>query len=264
MKTHELIEMALLDSYGLLDDQERESFERSFASASPAVQAQIRREQTRFSQMDMLLPDVDAPADLRARVLDRVRRAIAAREGETIRHEGVAPFARSRRVSSVWRAGALACAAAAVVFAVTTIEMRVKYDQLAAAIQNDRLLAEMLEGSDRSDLRDLLFNPRTERVVFTPTNPASKGEASLWTNPEWQDGRLFYLNLPRQAGKAYKLAMIDEEGKVLDVVAEFDSSGGLMTRTVPAASGTGTLAIVGPGAKGDQTPLMVAKARPKA
>ena len=266
MKTHELIEMSLLDAYGLLDDAEREAFERAFASAAPAVQAQVRREQTRFAAMDMLLPEVDAPADLRARVLDRVRKAIAAQDEGALRHaaSAVPAITRSRRVSPVWRAGALACAAAAVVFAVTTIEMRVKYDQLASAIQNDRLLAEMLAGSDRADLRDLLFDAKTERVVFTSTDPAVTSEASLWTNPDWQDGRLFYLNLPRQQSNAYKLAVIDESGNIVDIVAEFDSSGGLMTRTVPTTSQAQSLAIVGPGASGSQTMLMVSKPKSKA
>jgi anti-sigma-K factor RskA len=266
MKNHELIEMSLLDAYGLLDDHEREAFERSFAASSPAVQAQVRREQTRFASMDMLLPDAEAPADLRARVLERVRRAIAAQDEGAVRHaSGAVPtIARSRRVSPVWRAGALACAAAAVVFGVTTLQMRAQYDKLESDIQDDQLLAQMLQGSDRSDLRDLLFNARTERVVFTPANPAVPGEASLWINPDWQNGRLFYLNLPRVQGNAYKLAVVDEAGNVVDVVAEFDSSGGLMTRSVPSTAGAGTLAILGPGANGKQTPLMVAKAKPKA
>lgn len=266
MKTHELIEMSLLDAYGLLDDHEREAFERAFASTSPAVQAQVRREQTRFASMDMLLPDAEAPADLRARVLERVRMAIAAQDEGAVRHAAstVPAITRSRRVSPVWRAGALACAAAAVVFGVTTLQMRAQYDKLESDIQDDQLLAQMLQGSDRSDLRDLLFNAKTERVVFTSTGASSLGEASLWTNPDWQNGRLFYLNLPRQPGNAYKLAVIDEAGNVINVVAEFDSSGGLMTRSVPSTTGSGTLAIMGPGPNGAQMPLMVAKARPKA
>jgi len=142
--------------------------------------------------------------------------------------------------------------------------MRVKYDQLASAIQNDRLLAELLAGSDRSDLRDLLFDAKTERVVFSSTDPALAGEASLWTNPDWDDSRLFYLNLPRQTGNAYKLALIDDAGNIVSVVAEFDSSGGLMTRTIPSTGAAQKLAIVGPGAAGSETTLMVARPRPKA
>ena len=51
--------------------------------------------------------------------------------------------------------------------------------------------------------------------------------------------------------------IFDESGNVVDVLAEFDSSGGLMTRDVKASAAAGNLAILGPGAKGDLTPLMV-------
>lgn len=264
MKTHELIESALLDAFGLLDDEEREAFERAFAAASPAVQAQVRREQTRFASMDMLLPDAALPADLKARVLERVRRAIAAEAAPAQGTHAPLPFVRSRRVSPVWRAGALACAAAAVVFAVTAIEMRVKYDELNRTIQSDVLLSKMLETMGPNHLTEMLFDGRTERVVFSPSDPAATGEASVWVNPDWQQARLFYLNLPRQEGKIYKLAVLDQNGDVVNIVAEFDSNGGLMTRDVPTGVGSGKLAILGPGSKGEASTLMVAQSKPRA
>lgn len=259
MKVQELTELALLDVHGLLDDEERQSFERAFASAPASVQAQIRREQVRFSDLSALLPQVDAPSDLRARVLARVRAAIT--EQESVHRNGggrtVPPIIGSRRVSPIWRAGALGFAAAAVVFAVTTIQMRVRYDELESTIGNDILLSRMLETLGPNHIRDMLFDGQTERVRFTSTDPEVSGEASLWLNPDWESARLFYLNLPRQSGDAYKLAVIDESGNVVDVLAEFDSSGGLMTRDVKASAAAGNLAILGPGAKGDLTPLMV-------
>lgn len=267
MKVQELTELALLDVHGLLDDEEREAFERAFAASPAAVQARIRREQVRFSDLTALLPDVEAPSDLRARVLQRVRMAIM--ERDSARRDGpgrtLPPILHSKRVSPVWRAGALACAAAAVVFAVTTIQMRVQYDELHAKIQSDVLLSSMLANYGPNHLRDMLFDGRTERVMFTSANPAVQGEASLWTNPDWQSGRLFYLNLPRQTGEVYQLAVLDQSGNVVEVLASFDSSGGLMTRDVVAATSAGKqLAIVGPGPSGEQTPLMVATMKGKA
>lgn len=260
MKVQELTELALLDVHGLLDDEERQAFEHAFASSPAAVQARIRREQVRFSDLTALLPDVEAPSDLRARVIERIRLAIL--EQETVRRDGAGrslpPIVASKRVSPVWRAGALGCAAAAVVFAVTTIQMRVRYDELESTIQNDVLLSRMLEALGPNHIRDMLFDGQTQRVMFASTDPVVTGEASLWLNPDWQSARLFYLNLPRQSENAYKLAVLDEQGNVLDVLAEFDSSGGLMTRDITASTATGNLAILGPGSKGDLTPLMVA------
>ncbi|QYU70067.1 hypothetical protein J4558_08100 [Leptolyngbya sp. 15MV] len=50
MPFHDLLEMAVLDTLGLLDEQEQAAFEMAFRSAPPAVQAQVRREQTRFAK----------------------------------------------------------------------------------------------------------------------------------------------------------------------------------------------------------------------
>lgn len=270
MKTHELIELALLDAFGLLDDSEREQFERAYAIATPAVQAQVRREQTRFVQMESFLPDVEAPDDLRARVLARVRDAIAAQDVAatgavmaSIRHDAgraMPPITSSRRVSVAWRAGALGCAAAAIVFAVTTIQMRVRYDQLARTMQNDELLSQMLETYGPNHLRGMLFDGKTERVVFTSTDAAVPGEASIWMNPDWDSSRLFCLNLPA-VGSQYKLAVVDASGAIVSVVAEFGSNGALLAHDVPSVPRSGGLAIVGPGSKGQNSTLMVATAK---
>ena len=62
--TRDLLEYAALDALGLLDDAEREEFERAFRAASPEVQAMVRREQTRAADIDAILPRVEAPAGL--------------------------------------------------------------------------------------------------------------------------------------------------------------------------------------------------------
>ena len=82
MTTHELLELASLDAMGLLDPEEREAFELAFRAAAPALQAQIRREQLRLSYIDGILPVVEPPPGLRARVMAKVREAI---ESMTIR-----------------------------------------------------------------------------------------------------------------------------------------------------------------------------------
>lgn len=77
MSLQELIELAILDAMGLLDEREQASFESAFRTASPSIQAQVRREQTRLSRIEALLPDVTPPAGLRAAVLAAVREQIA-------------------------------------------------------------------------------------------------------------------------------------------------------------------------------------------
>jgi len=50
MTLQEMIELAILDAMGLLDEEERLAFELAFRAAAPPVQAQVRREQTRPSR----------------------------------------------------------------------------------------------------------------------------------------------------------------------------------------------------------------------
>jgi hypothetical protein len=77
MPPHELAELALLDAYGLLEAADQIRFEQAFLAVSPDVQAEIRRIQTEIVTDETLLPDCQPPADLKARVLDRLRSAMA-------------------------------------------------------------------------------------------------------------------------------------------------------------------------------------------
>src|SRR5262249_14914584 len=120
MKTQELLELAALDALGLLDEAEREAFDRAFRAAPPALQAQIRREQTRIAGDDSLLPKVETPMGLKARVLAAWREAVAAvsNRSRTRRLVGALTLMPNRGVNPWWRAGAIACAAASLVLAV--------------------------------------------------------------------------------------------------------------------------------------------------
>ncbi|MFM9956518.1 MAG: hypothetical protein ACKVZJ_00440, partial [Phycisphaerales bacterium] len=78
LTTRDLLEYASLDALGLLDEVEREEFDRAFRAASPEVQAMIRREQTRAADIDAWLPRVEPPAGLKHRVVSAWREAVAA------------------------------------------------------------------------------------------------------------------------------------------------------------------------------------------
>ena len=80
MTTHELLELASLDALGLLDADERESFERAFRAAAPAVQAQIRREQLRAPRSAMNSPAVDPLASRCCRQRDAITGSFTVRK----------------------------------------------------------------------------------------------------------------------------------------------------------------------------------------
>ncbi len=72
----ELLELAVADAIGVLDEVDTARFERAFSSAVPSLQAEVRVAQDRVALDRMLLVDEQPPASLRLKTLARVAAAI--------------------------------------------------------------------------------------------------------------------------------------------------------------------------------------------
>ena len=72
----ELLELAVADAIGVLDEVDTARFERVFSSAAPSLQAEVRVAQDRVALDRMLLVDEQPPASLRLKTLARVAAAI--------------------------------------------------------------------------------------------------------------------------------------------------------------------------------------------
>lgn len=72
----ELLELAVADALGVLDEVDTARFERVFSSAAPSLQAEVRVAQDRVALDRMLLVDEQPPASLRLKTLARVAAAI--------------------------------------------------------------------------------------------------------------------------------------------------------------------------------------------
>lgn len=213
MAIGELMENALLDVLGLLEPHEHRAFERAFAAAPPAVQAQVRREQTRLSRMDFLLPDVDPPTELRAMVLDAVRRAMLE---DALRSEGMPAPMASRSVSRLWRTTSLAFATAAVVLALTTIHLRGMFDQLNTDMQERTTVNAPLSPA----MKDIVVNPSYAKVSFTlaPGAPADlRAQAALHYSRSDGEGFVYCQGLPADPSRQFQVVQIDEAGKPIAV-----------------------------------------------
>ncbi|MBL9033060.1 MAG: hypothetical protein JNM80_15285 [Phycisphaerae bacterium] len=221
MSVQDLIELSILDAMGLLDDQERRAFDAAFAGAAPAVQAQVRREQTRLCRIEALLPDELPPAGLRAAVLEAVRREIA-----TADRAVAPPLLKSRGVSPVWRAAAMGLAAAAVILSIATFQFVSEYERLAQQVKSDSLLEGLSRQFSPEYVRDVLFDRDTTRVVFTPSEGAA-GQASLFYNPDWREAEFFCSSFATKPGQTLRVAVVDEQGRIVNVLHEFTSSGGI-------------------------------------
>ncbi len=245
MTTQELLELASLDALGLLDTDERNSFEEAFRKASPAIQAQVRREQGRLSDVDDLLPTVDPPVGLRERVIGAVRDAIAAVSGTGERDvvASIAGGAWSLRsnVSPLWRAACIGFATAAVVtisVGYFTVEM---YTQ-ALRDYGDGQLAQQFAKEYGGDFSQALIHPRSTHVQFVQTAGSSiPGGAFAVINPEIDTAILVCNGLPIAEGE-YKLVVVNDGQEAKQTIARFKSSGEWMrydmdlTEVEPGAS----------------------------
>jgi len=261
MTTHELLELASLDALGLLDPEERESFELAFRAATPALQAQIRREQLRLSNLDGMLPAVEPPPGLRARVMAKVREAIDSMTVRKFTGGAIVPDLRpAYGVNRMWRVGAIAAAAASVVLGLSVLQMRMDYTDIQNGQVNngvtDRILSDFGVRFSQS-----MFDPQTRFVQFS--SDATKAEASspfsgralLVLSPEARTGELFLKDLPAE-GAEYEVVMLDEQGREWIADVSIRPSGAGIERRQLENLATETTREIGIRLRGSSTMLL--------
>ena len=242
MTTQELLENAQLDALGLLDEQEREQFERAFHAAPPALREQIRREQRRLCTIESILPEVEPPTGLWPKVLAAVRAAQAgvAMEGSRA-HTGSdrtakpLPMQRSQGVHRMWRASALGFATAAVVMAGALLYVQQTAISQEAAMLRDMKLAKAVDSFGAEYLSEQLFNRETARFVMSAASADTKGRAAIFLNPTWDHAMLYCQSVAVGEGQTLRLVVLSESGTIereLDEFAGNESRGGLIMRQV--------------------------------
>lgn len=262
MTTQEMIENAMLDALGLLSAEEQREFERAFWAADPAVQAHVRREQTRLSRIEALLPKIDPPADLRAAVIQAVRAAMVAQlaepEAEETRGRGPIPILSSLHVSPVWRAASLGFAAAAAVFGATTLFMWGKYTEVDSQLRNNAFNEVILaEASGHS--RDITLRHDSVALLRATDDGAGHGEAKLHYHSESGEAVLFFSDLPVIDGGEYAVVLLGSDGEQAEL-HRFESTGSqgrVILDLKPEHDGQ-RLALVS--MSGEREPLLVSEA----
>lgn len=238
MNTYELMEMASLDAMGLLDPDEREQFERAFRAAAPAVQAQIRRDQLRYTDLDGVLPAVEPPLGLKARVVAAVQQAmqqVAGRKGDVLAR---IPDVRSAHgVSRFWRTAAIGSMAAALVFGFTTMFATKEVRDISGIMQNSSMQAHLAEFGRQFD--QSFFDSNTRFVKFAPApaadaEPGLRGKATLMFDPVTRKAQLLCKDLPTLNG-SYEVVVVDANGNTAQAVLSFNASNaGVVTQSIDA------------------------------
>jgi hypothetical protein len=229
MTTQELIEMASLDAMGMLDADERADFEAAFRSASPAVQAQIRREQKRFSDADHLLPEVDPPAGLKFRVMSAVRDAIiglTAGDAAAAAH-AVSTGSNTRawfNSTTIWRAACIGFATTTVLLTGVTAYV---FDRNQAYLEEtDIALGKALLSELGTDFQEVALSQGVQLFSFATTEGLS-AQANLWVHPETKVAFLFCRDLPVTNGR-YTL-VLERSGQNPQVIRQFRAADGMVT-----------------------------------
>lgn len=225
--TRELLELASLDVLGLLDDSERESFEQSFRAASPEVQAAVRREQLRLAKDDDLLPKVDTPPGLRARVMSAISEAIASVSGQdaSLAYIGPAPSRSIMASATLWRAACLGFATAAVVMGGFVFQM---------SRVNRQIIDDVASGTVMETLRPI--GPTFQKMLTSPTMfnahfaPLAKdandhSRATIYIDRELKQAFLLCSDFP--PGE-YRLVVDNPASARKNADVEFRHDGGLL------------------------------------
>ncbi len=249
MTTHELLELALLDAFGVLEESECADFEAALLAASTGVRAQVRTEQDRIMRTELAeLAQGEPDSSLRERVIEAVRSAqigqVPANQSRPLSLHAVEQSSdslafrgpRRLRALAVWRAAALAFAAASVVFGWSTFQMRAQYETLAQAQADDALFESLAAEFGRQFVVDALVDPDTQRHFLRQvvnTDRKVKAEAAVWVHPDWSSARFFAISLPPTApGTQYRLVVLDEDGNAIQDVLRFEFAGQLVNREV--------------------------------
>ncbi len=247
MTMRELFEQAQLDALGLLDGEDKASFDDAFDAAPPAVQAHIRSEQARWAQGNPLLPKVSPPADMKDRVMASVTSAIIEAEAAEPALVGAGV---SGRVSPAWRAGSIGLLSAVIILGAAFARVYNQNVEMSRTIQNDALLTEMLTKFGNEYMRDSLFDENTRRVVFTASGDEELGRASVFVNPKWKSARFFCTDLPQNDNETYRVVVIDSNNQIVEQLSEFTSTGSLMTQEIRMQIDPGQSLAIVPAAKG--------------
>lgn len=256
MTTNELFEMAALDALGLLDRDEREEFERAFRAAPPHVQAQIRREQVRFSDIDAWLPEVEPPPGLRSRVVNAVKEAITSIHEPAGR---ITPGASWLNTTAFWRAACIGFATATVFLSgfVYTVAQRNK-EILRAAINNS--LESEIQEFGREGFAEVITSPNLVPVAFTPPAPDAdvRSQANLFIDTESKRAYLMCHNLPIASGE-YTLVIGADKGAHARRIERFRVDSDLLGLPLDAISveDLGRLEIRSPRRAGGRTEVIL-------
>ena len=227
----ELLELAALDAFGLLDEYEGALYTQSFHHAPATVQDDIKRLQAQIASDESLLPIDEPDPALRNRVLAAVAKAI---EADSSKLAPLATIGRPRRTApetaqrvlsasgQFWRAASFVLAGTLLAVAFLWSDAN-RQSYLIASLALHNFTAAELEPLVGPTITEFLKDPSAERITLTPTRSGDPSWANVFVK---EDGSAFLLfkDLPRTTGGGYQLR-VQLAGGGTEHVHSFDGTG---------------------------------------
>lgn len=221
MSSHEklsrkqLIEMAALDAFDLLDPDDAAAYNESFFAQPETVQDEIRDLQAAIVEdVSALLPDDDSDRDLRSRVLIAVARRM---ELETTELAPLASIGRARssavdgdpasvdravrsdRAMHFWRAASFMLAACLVLCAMFLVQVNQHTNKITELVLG-KVTHEQLRAMIGPDFEDFIHNPNCQTRVMRPVSDTFSGTAVVYVNEKTSQAFILTIGLPENAG----------------------------------------------------------------
>ncbi len=231
----QLIELAVLDAYGLLEPIESDLFNRSFHDAPASVQDEIIRMQQDFAIDESLLPADLPPASLKQLVLNSVAKA-ADKEAQRLAPLALigarASAARSQHGAShttyFWRVAALILFGVSVALGVIVVDTKREVAKITNVALNNSATA-TLEDVVGAEFKSFIGDPYCQISHFieetTETQPAYIRVAM---NERYGGG--YILGLDLTVGSEFVIQGTTKDGAVIEL-ARFTADGPIVGRT---------------------------------
>ncbi|MEE2908320.1 MAG: hypothetical protein VX527_10890 [Planctomycetota bacterium] len=228
----ELVELASLDAFGLLDAEDALDFEDAFLAVPDRVRVSIRHLQAELVSDERLIGSEEPDESLRALVLERVSQAMADKDSTlqplaqigpgmmttSSPHDTIARNAFSQSLWT-WRAVALVLLGVSITLAVFGIVADRNHRELIQAI-NSRQAQFVLNQAPGMSGQIAWPTDNGDYLVASLVDPSTnKGRIRLFTNPDGTNPRIAY-DLDRQI-QSLTIYAIDENGEFGPAGGEF-------------------------------------------
>lgn len=239
MSREELLELAALDAFGLLEEFESALYTRSFHDSPAAVQEEVLELQARLSSDEKLLPSEQPDPALRQKVLEAVARAI---DSESAGLKPLATIGRRTNESSdglgsihlsrsgqFWRAAAFMLAGVVIVIAYLGRDVY-KYSQTLARLAILSDTREELKELIGPTFEDFLTNPRCQTRALLPVDDTKAASVVFFFDARSNQAFLLAIGFPHdEPGMPEEdLTLVARTSGGAQTLSTFKRSGGLI------------------------------------